>query len=116
MSHLTQIYQLLHAVLPNNVTYGTNIIDAIGLDVFPFIVYQEISNRATTYADNHPSVRIITYQITLVTEQKDPTLEERLEAALLGSGFNYQMTTEYVNEDNSVNRVYEIKQEDINYE
>lgn len=116
MSHLTQIYQLLQTVLPNKVTYGTNIVDAVALDVYPFIVYQEISDRATTYADNRPSVRIITYQITLVTEQKEPTLEERLESAFQAVGFNYQMVTEYVNEDNSVNRVYEIKLEEITHE
>lgn len=116
MAQLTKMYQLLQAVIPNKVTYGTNIVDAIDLDVYPFIVYQEISNRAVTYADNHPSVRIITYQITLVTEQKDLSLEVLLEAALSGSGFNYQMVTEYVNEDNSVNRVYEIKLEDITHE
>ena len=113
MSHLTQIYSLLQSVIPNKVTYGTNIVDAMELDVYPFIVYQEISNRAATYADNRPSVRIITYQITLVTKEKSPTIEGQLEETLSGSGFNYQMVTEYVNEDNSVNRVYEIKQEEF---
>jgi hypothetical protein len=116
MSRLTQIYSLLQSVLPNKVTYGTNIVDAVELDVYPFIVYQEISNRATTYADNRPSVRIITYQITLVTEQKDPAREAQLEEVLENAGYNYQMVTEYVNEDNSVNRVYEIKLEEITHE
>jgi len=67
-------------------------------------------------ADNKSAVRIITYQITLVTESKEPTIEEQLESALYQSGFNYQMITEYVNDDNSVTRVYEIKQEEIKYE
>lgn len=116
MAHLTQIYHLLQTVLPNKVTYGTNIVDGIELDVYPFIVYQEISNRAISYADDRPTVRIITYQITLVTKEKNPDLEAQLEAALCDSEFNYQMTTEYVNEDNSVNRVYEIKLEEINHE
>lgn len=116
MAHLAQIYTLLQSVIPNKVTYGTNIVDAMELDVYPFIVYQEISNRAFTYADNRPSVRIITYQITLVTKEKNPIIEEQLEKALQASGFNYQMVTEYVNEDNSVNRVYEIKLEEITHE
>ena len=116
MSHLTQIYTLLQSVIPNKVTYGSNIVDAIDLDVYPFIVYQEISNRAVTYADNCPSVRIITYQITLVTQEKSPTIEVQLEEALSASGFHFQMVTEFVNEDNSVNRVYEIKLEDITHE
>lgn len=116
MSFLEQIFQLLHGVLPNRVTYGTNIVDANELHVYPFIVYQEISDRVQSYADNKSVVRIITYQITLVTESKEPLIEEQLESALHQASFNYQMITEYVNDDYSVNRVYEIKQEEIKYE
>jgi hypothetical protein len=107
---------VLNSVLPNRVTYGTNIIDANELHIYPFIVYQEISDRVQKYADNMSLVRIITYQITLVTESKDPTIEDQLESALYQSGLNYQMITEYVNDDNSINRVYEIKQEEIKHE
>jgi hypothetical protein len=116
VSHLTEIFDLLQSVLPNKVTYGTNIVDATELEVYPFIVYQEISNRTDTYADNRSVLRIITYQITLVTQAKSPDIEAKLEAALSGSGSNYQMVTEYINEDNSVNRVYEIKREEITHE
>jgi hypothetical protein len=116
MSFIEQLFQILDSVLPNRVSYGTNIVDANELHVYPFIVYQEISDRVQNYADNIAAVRIITYQITLVTESKNPIFEEQLESALYQSGFNYQMITEYVNDDNSVNRVYEIKQEEIKYE
>lgn len=116
MSFLEQIFLLLSGILPKKVTYGTNIVDANELHVYPFIVYQEISDRVQTYADNKSALRIITYQITLVTKSKEPTIEEQLESALYQSGFNYQMITEYVNDDNSINRVYEIKQEEIKYE
>ena len=116
MSFIEQLFQILDTVLPNRVSYGTNIVDANEFNVYPFIAYQEISDRVQTYADNKSAVRIITYQITLVTESKNPIIEEQLESALYQSGFNYQMITEYVNDDNSVNRVYEIKQEEIKYE
>jgi len=111
MSKIQIIYDLLNGVLPNKVFYGTNRVDETD-EVYPFIVYQEVSNRAVTYADNVTFVRIITLQITLVTERKEPTMEELLEEALMLSGFNYQMVTEYFNEDSSINRVYEIKMED----
>ena len=116
MSFIEQLFQILDSVLPNRVSYGTNIVDANELHVYPFIVYQEISDRVQNYADNIAAVRIITYQITLVTESKNPIFEEQLESALYQSGVNYQMITEYVNDDNSVTRVYEIKQEEIKYE
>ena len=109
---LEKVYQLSNGVLPSKVSYGTNIIDAVAIDVLPFIVYQEISDRVTTYADNVSVLRIVTIQITLVTEKKDPLLEKELEEALYLNGFNYQMITEYLNDDNSVNRVYEIKTEE----
>ena len=116
MNFIEHLFQLLNTVLPNRVSYGTNTVDVADVEVYPFIVYQEISDRVQTYADNKTLVRMITYQITLVTKTKDPLIEEQLEAALYQSGMNYQMITEYVNEDHSVNRVYEIKQEEIKYE
>ena len=116
MSFIEQLFQILDGVLPNRVFYGTNIVDANELHAYPFIVYQEISDRVQTYADNKSAVRIITYQITLVTESKEPIIEEQLESVLYQSGLNYQMITEYINDDNSVTRVYEIKQEEIKYE
>ena len=116
MDKLTQLFQILNSVLPNKVTYGTNTVDALDLDVYPFIIYQEISDRSSSYADNKPLVRIITYQITLVTKEKDPTLQILLERTLYDVGYDYQMVTEYINEDNSVNRAYEIKLEEFNHD
>lgn len=115
-THLEKIFTILNTVLPDRVTYGTNIVDASTLDVYPFIVYQEISNRSAVVADDRTFVRVITYQITLVTEKKTPILEDTLEQALRAQGYVYEMTTEYVNEDNSVNRIYEIRQEEIIHE
>ena len=116
MNFIEHLFQLLNTVLPSRVSYGTNTVDVAEVEVYPFIVYQEISDRVQTYADNKTLVRMISYQITLVTKTKDPLIEEQLEAALYQSGMNYQMITEYVNEDHSVNRVYEIKQEEIKHE
>lgn len=115
-SSLEKIFTILNTVLPDRVTYGTNIVDAATVDVYPFIVYQEISNRSIVVADDRTLVRVITYQITLVTEDKTPILEDTLEEALRAQGYVYEMTTEYVNEDNSVNRIYEIRQEEIIHE
>ena len=113
MTPIQQIYALLLQVLPNKVFYGTNVVDETDLEVYPFIVYQETSSRAVVYADNQTTLRLRTFQITLVTGKKDPALEHHLEIALTLSGLNYQMVTEYLNQDGSVNRVYEIKMEDL---
>ena len=116
MDNLTKIYQMLNSVLPNKVNYGTNTVDELELNVYPYIVYQELSDRAKTYADNRYLVRNITIQINLITKQKDVTIESLLEGTLYQAGYDYQMVTEYVNDDHSVNRVYEIKLEEFNHE
>ena len=112
LTSLEQIYQILSGVLPGKVTYGTNVVNDDQSDVLPFIVYQEISKRAVTYADNAAAIRIATFQINLVTTDKNPTLEALLEEALYLNGLEFQMITEYMNDDGSVNRVYEIKMEE----
>ena len=47
MSFIEQLFQILDGVLPNRVSYGTNIIDANELHVYPFIVYQEMPSSFT---------------------------------------------------------------------
>jgi hypothetical protein len=111
-TNLERIYQILDGVLPGKISYGTNVVDENETDVLPFIVYQEISKRPVSYADDRSVIRVSTVQITLVTENKNQGIEQNLEEVLYLNGYNYQMITEYMNDDGSVNRVYEIKMEE----
>jgi hypothetical protein len=111
-TNLERIYQILDGVLPSKVSYGTNVVDVDEENVLPFIVYQEVSKRPVSYADDRSVIRVSTVQITLITEIKDQIIELSLEEALYLNGYNYQMITEYLNDDDSVNRVYEIKMEE----
>jgi len=111
-TNLERIYQTLDGVLHNKVSYGTNVVDVGEASVLPFIVYQEISKRPVSYADDRSIIRVSTIQITLVTENKNQGIEQSLEEALYVNGYNYQMITEYLNDDGSINRVYEIKMEE----
>lgn len=114
--HLAPLFTLLQGILPNRVSYGTNLQDPLVHHLYPFIVYQELSNRASTYADDQATVRIHTIQISLITEQKEPALEERFEEALYLGGYHFQMVIEYVSEDQAIHRIYEIKMEEIIHE
>jgi len=105
---LENLYQVLESALPGQVTYGTR--ENIS-QVSDYIVYQELSNRGTVYADDKVHMRIATIQINLVTQKKNLELEERLELYLYLSNYEYQMLSEYANEDGSITRVYEIKME-----
>lgn len=105
---LEALFDTLNSVLPGKVSYGTR----VGLEDDPnYIIYQELTNRTIVYADDKSIVKIATFQVSLITEKKDISLEERLEASLYFMGYEYELLSEFINEDGSVNRVYEIKQE-----
>jgi len=105
---LENLYQVLESVLPGQVFYGTKSSVNQNTD---YIIYQEISNRGTMYADDKAQAREATIQINLITEKKNLELEERFELYLYLSNYEFQMLSEFVNEDGSTNRVYEIKLE-----
>ena len=105
---LEALFETLNSVLPGKVSYGTR----VGLEDDPnYIIYQELTNRTIVYADDKSIAKIATFQVSLITEKKDVSLEERLEASLYFIGYEYELLSEFINEDGSVNRVYEIKQE-----
>lgn len=107
---LRELYQVLSTVIPGQVTYGTKQI-INGSSVKNYIVYQELNNRGTIYADDVVLMKTTTIQINLITEKKNLDLEERFEAALYLASFDYQLVSEFQNDDFSINRVYEIKME-----
>ena len=108
---LELLYQILNEITIGKVYYGINSSGDENYSLMPFIVYQEISKRGITYADDMAQIRISTIQVTLVTEKKDPLIEAKLEDAFISNGLEYQMLTEYLNSDNSINRVYEVRME-----
>lgn len=79
----------------------------------PFIVYQEISKRPPSYSDDKPIYYERVIQINLITKKKDIVLEESLESVLMAHDYVYSLIHEYKNSDGSINRVYEIKLEEI---
>ena len=105
---LEALFDTLNSVLPGKVSYGTR----VGLEDDPnYIIYQELTNRTIVYADDKSIAKVATFQVSLITEKKDISLEERLEASLYFMGYEYELLSEFINEDGSVNREYEIKQE-----
>lgn len=112
MMNLEELFSILNKVLPDKVSYGTNIYDNENNVEMPYIVYQEISRRPIGYADNIPLPYSSNIQITLVVKKKDLLLERRLEKELLNNNLSYSLLSEFHNSDKSVNRVYEIKMEE----
>lgn len=112
---LEKIYSILNSVLPDKVCYAINEYDNETYAEMPYIVYQEISKRPHHFKDDQASFYLCSIQITLVTKKKDRALERKLEDALLKNNLTYSVTSEYHNEDKSLNRVYELLTEVINY-
>jgi hypothetical protein len=110
--NLEDLYSILNEVLENRVCYGTNVYDDESNVDMPYIVYQETSKFPIGYHDDMPILYKSTIQITLVTKDKTPELEKRLESYLLNHGIAYEMINEFSNSDKSINRIYEIKMEE----
>lgn len=110
---LENIYSILNKVLKNKVFYAVNVYDNDENAPMPYIVYQEISKRPKGYHDDAPIFYSSNIQITLVTKHKDMNLEKKLEKELLQNGLSCSVLGETHNSDKSINRVYEIKMEDI---
>jgi len=105
---LETLFNTLDSVLPGKVSYGTR----VGLETDPnYIIYQVLSNRSLVHADDQVISKLVTFQVSLITKKKDLVLEERLEVSLYFMGYEFELLSEFVNEDSSVNRIYEIKQE-----
>jgi hypothetical protein len=97
----------------NKVFYATNEYDNEDNAEPPFIVFQETSRRVSLFAEDKPVYYTSVVQITLVTRRKDVGLENILIGILISAGYVPQNLSEYRNEDGSINKVYEVRLEDI---
>ena len=110
--YLEKLRKTLLSVVPK-VFYATNEYDNEDNAEPPFIVFQEISKRASVFAEDKPVFYMSTIQITLVTKKKDPALETKLKTTLLKNGYTPQNLSEFRNEDGSINKIYEVRLEEI---
>lgn len=111
---LKKLRQVLLTVLPTVIYAHIDYDNEQNADP-PFIVYQEISKRPSSFGDDKPIYYLRTIQITLLTKKKDEALEEKLEKALLKNDYIFSLLNEFKNSDGSINRVYEIRLEDFKY-
>lgn len=109
---LTELRQVLLTVLPTVIYAHLNDDNEQNAEP-PFIVFQEISKRPPGFADDKPLYYLRTIQITLITKKKDEALEKKLETALLNKDYVFSLISESKNSDGSIQRVYEIKLEDL---
>ena len=97
----------------DKVFYATNDYDNEDNAEPPFIVYQETSKRASVFAEDKPVFYTSAIQITLVTKKKDINQENKMVRTLLQNGYTPENLSEFKNEDGSINKVYEVRLEEI---
>jgi len=97
----------------DKVFYATNDYDNEDNAEPPFIVFQETSKRASVFAEDKPVYYTSIIQITLITKKKDVNQEKMLVRTLLQAGYTPENLSEYSNEDGSINKVYEVRLEEI---
>jgi|SRR5690625_44401 len=107
------IYEVLNEVIPNNVYYAVSIKDKV---LLPIIVYQELNKRNKIYADDSYLLKESVIQISLITKDKNITLERKLEKELTKNDIDYKMVSEFYLPDSGLYRIYEIKMEEFKYE
>lgn len=110
---LEEIYNLLEKVTKGHVSYALNENVQMAINTKPFIIYQEMSNRPLTYADDRSLIREHLFQITLVTDNKDREQEKKLEDEFDTNNIDYSIASEFRNDDGSISVVYEVKMEEI---
>jgi len=103
---VTKVYEILERVLPGKVSYMLNESDKG--DSVPFIVYQTLRKKSISFADNFSIYKETTFQINLVTEEKDIMLERTLESEFINEGLEVNQISEFMNRDNSITIVFEI--------
>ena len=109
---LTKLRSILLTVLPTVIYAHIDYDNEQNADP-PLIVFQDISKRPQVFADNKPTYYERTIQITLITKKKDEVIEKKLEKTLLDNDYVFSLTAEFKNSDGSINRVYEIRLEEI---
>lgn len=110
---LSELYLTLNKVIKDRVFYGNNVYENQDSIEFPYIVYQEMNSRPLIYLENKAQYYKSTVQITLVTKEKDINLKKKLQITLQEAGLTYVLISEFLNDDKSLSRVYEISMEEI---
>lgn len=110
---IEKLYEHLSSLVDGRAFYGSATYNENEKAITPYIVYFEVSKRASNFSDNKPNYYTSVYQITLVTSKKDVQLEKSVEASFLKEGLTFQLLTEYRSDEGEIFRAYEIKMEEF---
>lgn len=82
---------------------------------YPLIVFSRISSDFSYLADDEKTIRRVNFQVLLISlsvEMMD-AYSSKLEETLINNNLTYSMVNEYINDNNTISCVYEIKMEEF---
>lgn len=110
---LENLKAILESITPT--FYGSYSPSMVEEELSNFIVFTRINSSFKTYFDDREAIRVTHYQVNLITidSKTMDTLSKKLEETLKQNDISFTLTSEYINDNDTINTVYEIEMEEF---
>ena len=112
---LTKLKSILDEVAPSSyLSFSPKDVEEIKT---PIIVFSKINSTFKEFSDDLASIRTTLYQINLITRdvKEADVLATKLEETLITNDLPFTLTSEYLNQNNTISTIYEIKMEEFKH-
>ena len=112
---LTKLKSILDEVAPSYyLSFSPKDIEEIKT---PIIVFSKINSIFKEFSDDLASIRTTLYQINLITSdaKEADVLAMKLEETFIANDLPFILTCEYLNQNNTISTIYEIKMEEFKH-
>ena len=112
---LTKLKGILDGVVPSYyLSFSPKDVEEIKT---PIIVFSKINSTFKEFSDDLASIRTTLYQINLITSdvKEADVLAMKLEEIFIANDLPFTLTSEYLNQNNTISTIYEIKMEEFKH-
>ena len=112
---LTKLKSILDEVAPSYyLSFSPKDVEEIKT---PIIVFSKINSTFKEFSDDLASIRTTLYQINLITSnvKEADVLAMKLEEIFIANDLPFTLTSEYLNQNNTISTIYEIKMEEFKH-
>lgn len=112
---LTKLKSILDEVAPSYyLSFSPKDVEEIKT---PIIVFSKINSTFKEFSDDLASIRTTLYQINLITSdvKEADVLAMKLEEIFMANDLPFTLTSEYLNQNNTISTIYEIKMEEFKH-
>ena len=112
---LTKLKSILDEVAPSYyLSFSPKDVEEIKT---PIIVFSKLNSTFKEFSDDSASIRTTLYQINLITSdvKEADVLAMKLEEIFIANDLPFTLTSEYLNQNNTISTIYEIKMEEFKH-